>query len=50
MRARHLDLALALPTGSRAAPGVFPPRYRSLPVGDRGGIVVRGALLTAPLE
>ncbi len=49
-RRRHLlRLWLACP-GARALPPAFAARYGSLTVGDRGGIVVPGTRLHAPLE
>jgi hypothetical protein len=38
------------PEGARPLPEVFAQRYGTVTVGDRGGILVRGARLHAPLE
>lgn len=47
---RHLlRLWLSVP-GDRALPGCFTQRYGSIEVGDRGGIVVPGTRLHAPLD
>lgn len=49
-RRRHLlRLWLAAP-GARPLPAAFAQRYGSVAVGDRGGIVVPGMRLNAPLE
>jgi len=49
-RKRHLlRLWLAAP-GARPLPPVYAPRYRSITVGDRGGIVCERTRLHAPLE
>ena len=49
-RRRHLmRLWLALP-GDRDLPPCFAERYGSIEVGNRGGIIVPGATLTAPLD
>lgn len=49
-RRRHLlRLWLALP-GARPLPPVFAQRYGSTTVGDRGGIVVPGAVACVPIE
>ena len=49
-RRRHLlRLWLAIP-GARPLPDVYAQRYGSTTIGDRGGIVVAGAKLNAPLE
>lgn len=50
-RRRHLlRLWLAVP-GARPLPAIFAERYGSVAVGDRGGIIVPGAVrLNAPLE
>jgi hypothetical protein len=48
-RKRHLlRLWLACP-GARPLPAWFAPRYGSLAIGDRGGVVVPGARRTVPL-
>ena len=47
---RHLlRLWLAAP-GARPLPPIYAQRYGKLDVGDRGGIIVPGAILNAPLE
>jgi hypothetical protein len=49
-RRRHL-LRLWLATdGARPLPEVFAERYGSTEVGDRGGVIVNGTRLQAPLE
>ncbi|HJU33168.1 MAG TPA: TauD/TfdA family dioxygenase, partial [Hyphomicrobiaceae bacterium] len=49
-RKRHLlRLWLAVP-GARPLPEVYAERFGSVTVGDRGGIIVPGAVLNAPLE
>ncbi len=49
-RRRHLlRLWLAIP-GARPLPDIYAQRYGSTTIGDRGGIVVPGAKLNAPLE
>lgn len=49
-RKRHLlRLWLAVP-GARALPQVYAERYGKVDIGDRGGIIVPGTLLNAPLE
>lgn len=50
-RRRHLlRLWLAVP-GARPLPAIFAERYGSVAIGDRGGIIVPGAVrLNAPLE
>ncbi|ROP83349.1 TfdA family taurine catabolism dioxygenase TauD [Stella humosa] len=49
-RRRHLlRLWLACP-GARPLPDVFADRYGSVAIGDRGGVVVPGMRLNAPLE
>jgi len=49
-RRRHLlRLWLACP-GARPLPAVFAERYGTVAIGDRGGIIVPGTLLNAPLE
>lgn len=49
-RKRHLlRLWLAVP-GARPLPAVYAQRFGSVTIGDRGGIVVPGARMRAPLE
>ena len=49
-RKRHLlRLWLAAP-GARPLPEVYSNRYGKVDIGDRGGIIVPGAMLNAPLE
>ncbi|MGE0717373.1 MAG: TauD/TfdA family dioxygenase [Alphaproteobacteria bacterium] len=49
-RRRHLlRLWLACP-GARPLPQVFAERYGSVTIGDRGGVIVAGTRLNAPLE
>ena len=49
-RRRHLlRLWLAIP-GARPLPAVYAERYGQVTIGDRGGIIVPGARLHAPLE
>jgi hypothetical protein len=49
-RKRHLlRLWLAVP-GARPLPSVYADRFGKIDIGDRGGIIVPGALLNAPLE
>jgi hypothetical protein len=49
-RRRHLLRLWLAADGARPLPEVFAQRYGSVTVGDRGGIVVRGTTLHAPLE
>jgi hypothetical protein len=49
-RRRHLLRLWLAATHARPLPGVFAQRYGSVTIGDRGGIVVRGTKLQAPLE
>jgi hypothetical protein len=49
-RRRHLLRLWLSPTGDRELPAVFEQRYGSIEVGNRGGIVVEGTLLHAPLD
>ena len=49
-RRRHLLRLWLAPEGARPLPEVFAQRYGTVRVGDRGGILVRGAALHAPLE
>ena len=47
---RHLmRLWLSLP-GDRSLPECFKERYGSIEVGNRGGIIVKGTKLNAPLD
>ena len=49
-RRRHLlRLWLAVP-GARPLPPVYAERYGKVDIGDRGGIIVPGAMMNAPLE
>jgi hypothetical protein len=49
-RKRHLlRLWLAVP-GARPLPAVYAERFGTITIGDRGGIIVPGARLNAPLE
>jgi hypothetical protein len=49
-RKRHLlRLWLAVP-GARPLPAVYADRFGKIDIGDRGGIIVPGAMLNAPLE
>ena len=49
-RKRHLlRLWLAVP-GARPLPEVYANRYGKVDIGDRGGIIVPGAALNAPLD
>lgn len=47
---RHLLRLWLAASGARPLPGIFAQRYGSIAVGDRGGIVVHGTKLNAPLE
>ena len=49
-RRRHLLRLWLAASGARPLPAAFAQRYGSLTVGDRGGIIVRGTKLNAPLE
>jgi Taurine catabolism dioxygenase TauD, TfdA family len=49
-RRRHLLRLWLAAAHARPLPEVFAQRYGSVAVGDRGGIVVRGTKLQAPLE
>ena len=47
---RHLlRLWLAIP-GARPLPEIFKERYGKIDIGDRGGIIVPGSKLNAPLN
>jgi hypothetical protein len=49
-RKRHLlRLWLAVP-GARPLPEIYAERFGKVDIGDRGGIIVPGAMLNAPLE
>ncbi len=49
-RRRHLLRLWLAATGARPLPEAFAQRYGSITIGDRGGIIVRGTKLNAPLE
>ena len=49
-RKRHLLRLWLCPPNGRPLPPVFADRYGGTVIGDRGGIVLRGATMTAPLE
>jgi hypothetical protein len=49
-RRRHLLRLWLAASGARPLPEVFAQRYGSVTIGDRGGIIVRGTKLHAPLE
>jgi hypothetical protein len=49
-RRRHLLRLWLAPPGARRLPEVFVERYGSITPGDRGGVMVRGTILTAPLD
>ena len=49
-RKRHLLRLWLCPPDGRALPPAFATRYGSVTIGDRGGIVVEGMKLHAPLE
>ena len=49
-RRRHLLRLWLAADKARPLPPVFAQRYGSVAVGDRGGIIVRGTRLNAPLE
>jgi len=49
-RKRHLlRLWLAVP-GARPLPEIYAERFGKIDIGDRGGIIVPGSMLNAPLE
>jgi hypothetical protein len=48
-RKRHLLRLWLSPPGARPLPPVFAECYGSLTIGDRGGIICKGALLHVPL-
>jgi hypothetical protein len=49
-RRRHLLRLWLAADGARPLPDMFAERYGSTLVGDRGGVIVRGTKLQAPLE
>jgi hypothetical protein len=49
-RRRHLLRLWLAAWDARPLPGIFAERYGSVTVGDRGGIIVRGTRLHAPLD
>lgn len=49
-RRRHLLRLWLAAAGARPLPEVFAQRYGSVTIGDRGGIIVRGTRLQAPLQ
>ena len=49
-RKRHLLRLWLAPPNARPLPPVFAQRYGSIAPGDRGGIVVKGTRLIAPLD
>lgn len=49
-RKRHLLRLWLAPPEARPLPAVFAERYGSLTPGDRGGVIVKGTKLTAPLD
>jgi hypothetical protein len=49
-RRRHLLRLWLAAVKARPLPPVFAQRYGSITIGDRGGIIVRGTKLNAPLE
>jgi hypothetical protein len=49
-RKRHLLRLWLAPPEARPLPMVFAERYGSVTPGDRGGVVVKGTTLTAPLD
>lgn len=49
-RRRHLLRLWLAADGGRPLPEIFAQRYGAVTVGDRGGIIVRGTKLHAPLE
>jgi Taurine catabolism dioxygenase TauD, TfdA family len=49
-RKRHLLRLWLCPPNGRPLPPVFADRYGGTDVGNRGGIVLQGATMTAPLE
>ena len=49
-RKRHLLRLWLAPPDGRPLPGCYAPRYGSVEIGHRGGILVPGTTLTVPLE
>ena len=49
-RRRHLLRLWLAADGGRPLPEIFAQRYGTVTIGDRGGIIVRGTRLNAPLE
>ena len=49
-RRRHLLRLWLAASGARPLPEVFAQRYGSVAIGDRGGIIVHGTKLNAPLD
>jgi hypothetical protein len=49
-RRRHLLRLWLAADGARPLPEVFKQRYGSITIGDRGGVIVHGTQLQAPLE
>jgi Taurine catabolism dioxygenase TauD, TfdA family len=49
-RKRHLLRLWLAPPDARPLPLVFAQRYGSIQPGDRGGVIVKGTTLTAPLD
>jgi hypothetical protein len=49
-RRRHLLRLWLAADGARPLPEVFKERYGSTTIGDRGGVIVKGTKLQAPLE
>jgi Taurine catabolism dioxygenase TauD, TfdA family len=49
-RKRHLLRLWLAPPGARPLPAIYAERFGKVEIGDRGGIIVPGASLNAPLE
>lgn len=49
-RRRHLLRLWLAPTDARPLPRIFAERYGTVTIGDRGGVIVRGTELRAPLD
>jgi hypothetical protein len=49
-RKRHLLRLWLAPPAARPLPAVFAERFGSVTPGDRGGVVVEGTRLSAPLD
>ena len=49
-RKRHLLRLWLCPPNGRPLPAVFADRYGSTEIGDRGGIMLPGVMMNAPLE